>query len=115
MIIDDSADIGQAYFTHQDYWKLDHSDRVVDQLLQEMAELQKELLKDRLGRGDRAQIAKEMADVLLCLEFLGRDEDISRRLLRQMLNERAVLVHLRLTTDAYHFGNWSLTARTMPR
>lgn len=112
MIVNNNTHVEQGYFTHQHYWKLDHAERVVDQLLQEMAELQKELLKDRLGRGDKQLIIKEMADVLLCLEFLGRDEGVSAETLRSMMAERAVLVHLRLTDGASYYGYWSLTGRT---
>lgn len=72
MIVGTNA-VEQALFTHREYWREKHQDRVVDQLIEEMSELTKALLKKRRGFDVPDDDVKgEIADVCICLEFLGQ-------------------------------------------
>lgn len=59
-----------AFKFHKEYWKDKHYDRFVDQLIEEMSELTKILLKERRGRNVQEEIKGETGDVLLCLKYL---------------------------------------------
>jgi NTP pyrophosphatase (non-canonical NTP hydrolase) len=62
----------ECYALHKQFWGHRHHARVVDQLIEEMAELTKELMKQR--RGFSGRILDELSDVLICLLFVGQDE-----------------------------------------
>ena len=75
---------------HKRYWLKEHYGRFVDQLIEEMSELTKELLKDRRsGNARPAALAGEIADVLLCLDYLLEAEGISREQISTLVDERA--------------------------
>jgi len=79
MILHATPALDDAVRAHKRYFGDGHYDRVVDQLLEEMAELSVELLKRRRNdvRSTRPDNTRaEIFDVLLCLEFLSRIENI---------------------------------------
>lgn len=56
--------------------------------MEEMAELRKEVSKYIRGKGNKANLAEEMADVYICLNMLAKmygvtDEDINLEILRK--------------------------------
>lgn len=67
-IIDDAVESHRLVHAQQ------HFDRLTDQAIEEMSELTKELLKLRRKKSAATadNIVSEMADVLICLEFIGR-------------------------------------------
>lgn len=73
-------DTGLADFSN--YWGEEVYDTSVDRVIEEMSELTKILLKDRRGQVERHGklvsdlIKEEMADVMLCLEFISRMRNI---------------------------------------
>lgn len=71
-MIYDSEEIEAGVHAHRRFHGEGHEARLSDQLIEEMAELTKELLKKRRGKGSDFRITEEMADVLVCLEYLGR-------------------------------------------
>jgi len=71
-----------ALSTHKTYHRSKHRERYVDQLVEESAELVQALMKDRRGRGSRAAILDEVADLCICLEFLGQELKITNDELR---------------------------------
>ena len=68
----DNSNMWHAFLEHQRVWKDGHQYRIDDQLIEEMAELTKALLKKRRGLGGDQEIKDEIVDVCICLEFLGR-------------------------------------------
>jgi hypothetical protein len=95
-MIFETDQVEDALWTHKLLWGDQHLNRVVDQLVEEMAELTKELLKYR-RHGTRssvieARIRGEMADVFQCMEFLGREVAMSR----EDVTERVNLISIRL-------------------
>ena len=68
----DTPGIRQGIASHIRRYGLAHEHRVIDQCLEEMAELQQELCKMKRGIGSPDRVMDEMSDLLLCLEFLGR-------------------------------------------
>lgn len=77
MIIDTNA-LEMALTTHKAYHRSKHRTRYTDQLIEESAELTQALMKERRGIGSRAATLDEIADLCICLEFLGRELKISR-------------------------------------
>lgn len=66
-----TQDLDNAIRYHRDYYKDDREySRAVDQLIEEMSELTKVLLKERRGRNVGEHIKEEIADVEICLELL---------------------------------------------
>lgn len=78
MIVETNV-VNQAHAAHRDVWKEKSHDRTVDQLIEEMAELTKALLKKRRNLGTSVEVRAELADVCLALEFLGKDLGIDRQ------------------------------------
>jgi hypothetical protein len=62
--------IADAYALHMKHYDAAHYERVMDQLVEEMAELTTALMHERRGRRDR--IDGELYQVLICAEFLMR-------------------------------------------
>jgi NTP pyrophosphatase (non-canonical NTP hydrolase) len=69
----DEEKLAECYRAHKEFWGPRHHARVVDQLIEEMAELTKELMKQRRG-GELPRIKEEMVDVVIGLLFLIEDE-----------------------------------------
>lgn len=65
--------LDRAIAEHREVYKEHHDNRVIDQLLEEMSELQTKLLQKRRERGVfRKEIVEEIMDVELCLFFIKR-------------------------------------------
>lgn len=62
--------LSNAIQYHNFYYKERKYSRAVDQLIEEMSELTKVLLKERRGRDVQEHIKEEIADVEICLELL---------------------------------------------
>jgi phosphoribosyl-ATP pyrophosphohydrolase len=61
--------IRQTILVHHEVWRDEHFQRIADQIIEEMAELTKDLC--HAARGRRAEgLMEEMADVEVCLEIL---------------------------------------------
>lgn len=72
ILIDDPA-IDAVFGSHAVYWGDQSGPRAIDKLFEEMAELEKEILKDRWNQGGSIEsIIDEAADVAIALEFLLR-------------------------------------------
>lgn len=56
--------------------------------IEEMSELTKELSKQKRGKGDRAHIIEEIADVYICLEMLEQMNGITREELYQWIDKK---------------------------
>ena len=66
-----TQDLLNAIEFHRNYYKETREyPRAVDQLIEEMSELTKVLLKERRGRDVQDHIKEEIADVEICLELL---------------------------------------------
>lgn len=66
-----TQDLLNAIEYHRNYYKDTREySRAVDQLIEEMSELTKVLLKERRGRSVQDHIKEEIADVEICLELL---------------------------------------------
>lgn len=75
---------------HKRYWLEKHYGRFIDQLIEEMSELTKAVLKDRRsGKTSPAALANEIADVLLCIDYLLDAEGISRQEITSLVDEKA--------------------------
>jgi len=88
-MIYDSLALDQSVKAHREYHRAGHFDRVIDQCVEEMAELTKELMKNRRVREkhyddsadailSREMIEGEIMDVLICIEFISRHLNIER-------------------------------------
>jgi NTP pyrophosphatase (non-canonical NTP hydrolase) len=103
MIIDTHG-ARMGYMKHKDYWGEQHKARVVDQLIEEMAELTKELMKARRGGDNKSEILRELCDVLLCLEYLGQDEGFTNEIVRPIVTDLSLEVESRLTYFPEKYG-----------
>jgi NTP pyrophosphatase (non-canonical NTP hydrolase) len=76
------ADFDSGFEAFQSYWEDQVYATSVDRLIEEMSELCKILLKERRGQMERGGklvselIKDEMADVMLCMEYIGRHRGI---------------------------------------
>jgi NTP pyrophosphatase (non-canonical NTP hydrolase) len=61
----------KAHFAERSY------DRFVDQAIEEMAELTKILIKERRGRKVEEDIKQEIADVIITIECIIREKNIT--------------------------------------
>jgi NTP pyrophosphatase (non-canonical NTP hydrolase) len=95
----DEEKLDECYRAHKQFWGPRHHARVVDQLIEEMAELTKELMKQRRG-GEIPRIREELADVLIGLLFLGEDEDYGAS---EWFNDRLVEIAENLTRQLKHW------------
>lgn len=88
-------------------WQEKHFARLVDKLIEEMAELTKELMKHRQSAWEITQnggqyvdrvpaIEKEISDVLICLEFIGRHFGIHTETMRLRVSNLAFDLDVRL-------------------
>jgi NTP pyrophosphatase (non-canonical NTP hydrolase) len=88
-MIYETPEIGEAIREHRATWGDGHEERVIDQAIEEMAELTvalQKLKRAKLGvalHGDSEAVAmqrvrEELADVILCLHFAGVMWDIPR-------------------------------------
>lgn len=79
-----------AYETHKRVYGEQHHDRLVDQAIEEMAELTAKLVQQRRGRAvGNLDIIEEAIDVTLCLDFLLRDLHVGYRDAQLLASELA--------------------------
>ena len=109
-MIFDSDRVEEAFAAHLAYYGKDNRRRFEDQLMQEMAELQKAILKARLARETDTgfpesqqlidlldnEAAREVPDVLICLEHLGRELKMGKPELRDRLDTLSMYLMQRL-------------------
>ena len=62
--------------------------RSVDQTIEEMAELTKVLIKERRGRDVKDDIEEEIADVIIMIECLIRERNITLSRLNKVINKK---------------------------
>ena len=62
--------------------------RSVDQTIEEMAELTKVLIKERRGRDGKDDIEEEIADVIIMIECLIRERNITLSRLNKVINKK---------------------------
>jgi phosphoribosyl-ATP pyrophosphohydrolase len=75
-----NKDLEAAFEEHKKYWRNYSTMRITDQFGEESGELFKALIKSRWKRskgGSREDILEEMADTLLCLQFITVDMNIN--------------------------------------
>jgi len=102
--------VDRAYASHKKTWGILHEDRVVDQCIEEMAELTQALMKRRRrqsrvttlpvteasSKSEEEAILGELVDVCLCLEFISRDLDFAREDFVKALNLVSSKLELKL-------------------
>lgn len=99
-MIYENDEIDIAVNEHSEFWGEANVRRLIEQCIEEMAELTVELARfrrtewdPRHGHGDQERIAlrieAEMADVLICFEFLGRALYIRRETMDGHVADRA--------------------------
>lgn len=82
--------IDQGIMSHRRFWGSEHELRVLDQLLEELAELIVEICHRKRGENSRLSLFGEICDVLLCLEFLGRINNFTAEQVRAQVSTLAV-------------------------
>lgn len=82
----ESKEFFEGFEFHKSYWKDKHYDRFVDQLIEEMSELTKILLKERRGRKVQEEIKGEVGDVLLCLKYLFENKGYKLEDFKEQVN-----------------------------
>lgn len=105
-MIYETPEIAEAIREHRVAWGDDHEERVIDQAIEEMAELIVALKKlkrakvgDAAGGSERAamvRVHEELADVLLCLHFAGVMWDIPRGAMLERVSALASSLTIRL-------------------
>lgn len=78
-ILHKSEAFDRGFDVHKSYYLDRHYSRLVDQWIEESSELTKALLKERRGRQVEEAIYEEIYDVLLCLEYLIREKNLSNK------------------------------------
>ncbi len=84
-------DVIRCFKTHKEWFADGHFNRILDKSVEEMAELIQAImkLKDSNSAHNLYRVREEFADVLLCLEFLGRDLGITQDKIDNDVSERA--------------------------
>lgn len=67
--------------------------------IEEMSELTKELSKQKRGKGDRAHIIEEIADVYICLEMLEQMNGITREELYEWIDKKVDRIDKRIKSE----------------
>ncbi len=93
MIID-TNDMDRCYKIHKQRFGQNHFDRIITKSVEEMAELIQALMKLKCENSEynRERVREEFADVLFCLEFLGRGLDFNCAEIQHMVSDRALRV-----------------------
>jgi len=66
-------EIDEAYRSHKRYWGVAHHGRILDQLVEESAELIQAIMKYKRREVIYDRVEEGIADVLLCIDFFLRD------------------------------------------
>ncbi len=100
MIID-TNDMHRCYKIHKQRFGQNHFDRIINKSVEEMAELIQALMKLKCENSEhtRRRVMEEFADVLFCLEFLGRDVGFSYDRITNDVSQRALRVAGLLSED----------------
>jgi NTP pyrophosphatase (non-canonical NTP hydrolase) len=109
VIFDESNVIDEAFDEHRDFWGRKHLDRCIRQLIEEQAELTIELLKfqreengEMMADPDRVKrILGELADVLVCLEFIGRVFRFDRQAIGDAVDSRCARLEVKVRRLQY--------------
>ena len=88
-LICDSKILLESMAVSKKYWQGRHYARAVDQYTEEAAELNKAFMKERRKRDMDENIRDEIADVMLCLEFIIREKGFTKRDINKRINIKA--------------------------